>query len=65
METIKEVELVVESTVVGEVAYDCIRESMQLAVKEWRVVKLLHNAKIYTIDPIVLSRTIKPETTEE
>ena len=43
----------------GSMIGDCMRESVALAIKEWRNVSLTHNDKIYLIKPNDLISSIK------
>jgi hypothetical protein len=46
-----EIDKIVTNALSGSHISECIKDCIELAIKEWRVVTLEHNSKIYRIDP--------------
>ena len=60
MKDIEIVEVVV-SALPGSNIGNCMKEAMDIAVKEWRNVRLRHNGRDYKVMPNDLLATIKEE----
>lgn len=46
-----EIDKIVTRALSGSHISGCIKDCLELAIKEWRVVTLEHNSQIYRIDP--------------
>jgi hypothetical protein len=53
-----EIEKIVVHAESGSTLTNCIRECIKLAAEEWKQVELIHNEKIYKINPDDLYETV-------
>ena len=55
---IKIVMINVEAQIGSDIG-SCLKECMTLSIKEWKMVELRHNDKVYVISPEMLINTIQ------